>query len=607
MGVLAVFMLLLTLVIVHLVDLQLVRPDRYLAQGQLQRVRSTKLLAGRGALLDRNGDKLALSIPQRTIFADPSMIAEPATSANQLAPVLGLDRDKLESDLRRPGRFVVLARTVPDDVADEVQALNIAGISSFEEFKRFNPSGDLARPVVGRVTEDGSEGTGGLEKTYDEVLRGHSGEITFERSRSGGTIASGKRHVEPARPGSDLVLTLDQSLQFETEKVLIEAVTQANSKGGMAIISRPGTGEILAMANVSRNAETGTVGLAKENLAVTMAFDPGSVNKVITVAGALDAGVVEPADQIFVPYSLQVADHRFRDDHPHADEMMPITDILADSSNVGTIKLAQALGAERVDGYLRSFGFGQPTGLDLPGETNGLMLPVDEWSGTSIGSIPIGQGISVSAVQMLAAYNVIANNGRYVAPRLVDATIGTDGVRHEVQRSERHDVVSPDTARAVRDMLTQVVERGTGEKAAVPGYSVAGKTGTARKPLPNGAGYGKAGEYKYVSTFAGFVPAERPELSIIIVIDEPGADVSYYASDVAAPAFSQLARVALRDLQIPPSGRAGSSSDAGGREDAADGSDDDSAGADASDDDSEDDDVTGDPSDGSGSPPTTGN
>jgi cell division protein FtsI (penicillin-binding protein 3) len=470
----------------------------------------------------------------------------------------------------------VLAHTVPDDVAEKVKELNIVGISSFEEFKRFNPSGNLARSVVGRVSQDGSGGTSGLEKVYDDVLRGHSGEITFERSRSGGTIASGKREVEPARPGSDLVLTLDQSLQFETEKVLTEAVNQAQSKSGMAIISRPGTGEILAIANVARDPETGTVGLAKENLAVTMAFDPGSVNKVITVAGALDADVVEPTDEIYVPYSLQVADHRFRDDHHHADENMPITDILAESSNVGTIKLAQALGPERVDQYLRSFGFGGPTGLDLPGETNGLMLPVDEWSGTSIGSIPIGQGISVSAMQMLAAYNVIANNGRYVAPRLVDATIGTDGVRHEMQRSDRHDVIAPETSRAVREMLTQVVERGTGKKAAVPGYSVAGKTGTARKPLPNGAGYGKAGEYKYVSTFAGFVPAERPELSIIIVIDEPGADVSYYASDIAAPAFSQLARVALRDMQIPPSAGAtapagdGSQDVAGGDEDRTD-------------------------------------
>jgi cell division protein FtsI (penicillin-binding protein 3) len=307
---------------------------------------------------------------------------------------------------------------------------------------------------------------------------------------------------------------------------------------------------------------------------------------------------------------------------------MSITDILADSSNIGTIKLAQALGPERVDRYLRSFGFGGPTGLDLPGETNGLMLPVDKWSGTSIGSIPIGQGISVSAMQMLAAYNVIANNGRYVAPRLVDATIGTDGVRHEMQRSDRHDVVAPETSRAVREMLTQAVERGTGTKAAVPGYSVAGKTGTARKPLPDGAGYGKAGEYKYVSTFAGFVPAERPELSIIIVIDEPGADVSYYASDVAAPAFSQLARVALRDMQIPPSAGTGTPS-GGGSQDVAGGDEDktdssaDGSGADDGDNDVDDgndaesrgndgdgngaEGMTDDPSDGSGSTPTTGN
>jgi cell division protein FtsI (penicillin-binding protein 3) len=560
-----------------------VRPDRYLAQGQRQRIRSTTLQVGRGSLLDRDGNHLALSLPQRTIFADPFLVEDPSATADLLAPVLGIDRDGLEQHLRQPGRFEILARTVPDQVADQVAELNLAGISSFEEFKRFNPSGNLARSLVGRVSKDGTDGISGLEETYDDVLRGHSGKITFERSRSGGTIAGGKQHLEPARPGSDLVLTIDQSLQFETEKVLADAVAQARSKGGMAIVSRPGTGEVLAMANVRTDPDTGEVAVTSENLAVTTAFDPGSVNKVITVAGAIEEEVVAPTDEIFVPYSLKVADHTFRDDHRHPDEPMSITDILADSSNVGTIKLAQSLGPEGVDRYLRKFGFGKATGLNLPGETRGLMLPVEDWSGTSIGSIPIGHGISVTAMQMLAAYNVIANKGRYLAPRLVDATIGTDGVRQELSRPDRSEVVTPETARAVRDMLTEVVERGTGKKAAVPGYTVAGKTGTARKALPDGRGYGKPGEYKYVSSFAGFVPAERPELSIIIVIDEPGAD-SYYASDIAAPAFSRLAAVALRDLQIPPSAGSGSdgpdsgadaSADANGREDADDGGSDD--------------------------------
>jgi cell division protein FtsI (penicillin-binding protein 3) len=329
----------------------------------------------------------------------------------------------------------------------------------------------------------------------------------------------------------------------------------------MAVITRPKTGEVLAMANVGTNKETGEVGVTSNNLSVTTMFDPGSVNKVITVAGAIEEGEVAPSDEIFVPYSLQVSNHRFKDDHQHADEKMSITDIVADSSNVGTIKLGQKLGPERIDRYLRSFGFGEATALGLPNEAKGLLLPVDEWSGTSIGSIPIGQGLSVTAMQMLAAYNVIANDGRYVAPRLVNATIDTDGRRRDLPRSDREQVVSPETAEAVRGMLAEVVTRGTGDKAAVPGYTVAGKTGTARKPLPDGGGYGKPGEYRYVSSFAGFVPAERPELSIIIVIDEPGADVSYYASDVAAPAFAKLAGIALRDLRIPPTGTARPSDD----------------------------------------------
>jgi cell division protein FtsI (penicillin-binding protein 3) len=328
----------------------------------------------------------------------------------------------------------------------------------------------------------------------------------------------------------------------------------------MAIISRPDTGEILAMANVSADPRPdGALGPAEpssNNASLTTTFEPGSVNKVITLAAALESGVTTPSTGMEVPDHYTVADHEFTDDHNHEPEMWTPTDILVSSSNVGTIKIAQELGDDRLDAALRRFGLGAPTGLDFPRETRGRLLDPDEWSGTSLGSIAIGQGISVTAMQMLGAFNVIANDGTYVAPRLVEATVGADGTRRKTPVGARRRVVSEDTARTMQAMMAKVVseQSGTGTRAQVPGYTVAGKTGTARKPMtpsmPDDGYKDLQGRYHYVATFAGFVPAEQPELSIIVVIDEPTTE--YYASDVSAPAFSELARYALRRYDIPP-------------------------------------------------------
>jgi cell division protein FtsI (penicillin-binding protein 3) len=313
------------------------------------------------------------------------------------------------------------------------------------------------------------------------------------------------------------------------------------------VVSNPETGEILALANVQTNLATGVVGNTSNDLAVTANYEPGSVNKMITLAGALEEGLVTPETVVQVPSALQVADHTYYDSHAGS---LTVTDILAKSSNVGTIKLAQQLGPTKVDEYLRRFGFGRSTGLGLPHEESGALLDVDDWSGTSIGSIPIGQGISVTAMQMLFAYNVIANDGVYVPPALVRATVDEDGERHEVGPGRSHRVVSPATAAQLRAMLTQVITSGTGQAAAIDGYTAAGKTGTARKPQPTGGYEDEAGNYHYISTFAGFLPAEDPKLSIIVVIDEP--TTSPYAAQVAAPAFAEIGRHALRLIGVPP-------------------------------------------------------
>jgi cell division protein FtsI (penicillin-binding protein 3) len=549
--------LLFAAVAYKLVDVQVRNPERFLAQGAQQRTGSTTLAAGRGAILDRNGEALALSVPRQTVFADPSLVDDPAALADELAPVLDVPRRELEELMSVPGKFSVLARTVPDEVAAEIRAMDLVprGIGMFQEFERVNPSDDLARSIVGGVTADGANGTSGLELQLDEALTGTAGEVVFEKSKAdgGGTITGTRRRIVPARPGADVNLTIDQVIQYEAERVLADHLERAGALGGTVIVSRPSTGEILALANLAEDTDTGTFVPTPDNVALTSVYEPGSVNKVITVAAAIEEGLVTPETTMFVPDILPVGDHEFTDSHPHETTEWSVTDILATSSNVGTIMLARELGSERMDEYLRRFGFGEVTGLGFPAESPGIMLPPEEWDrqSTAIGSIPIGQGVSVTALQMLQAFNVLGNDGTYVPPRLVREVTGPDGEAEPVPSGEERRVVSPETAAAVRAMMAQVVERGTGQQAAVPGYSVAGKTGTARKPQPTGTYEDENGQMHYIATFAGLLPAENPDLSIIVVMDEPTSSI--YAADVAAPAFADLARFALRRLGIPPS------------------------------------------------------
>ncbi len=517
-GLLVVCTLAFAAVVVRLAQVQVLEPERYVARGAEQRQVSKVVPAGRGMLLDRDGVELALSVPRESIYADPALVRHPARTARVLAPILGIPEADLLDRLTRPGRFQLLAHTVPDAVAAEVRAARLAGIASFDEFKRERPNGALARSLLGQVSSDGTVGTAGLEEAYDEVLSGQEGRIAYERSKDGGTIVGGREVVEPARPGADVVLTIDRALQYETEQVLAREVTASGAKGGIAIISDPRTGEVLAMANVAADPDAApgqpSVVPIGENLALTAVYEPGSVNKVLTLAASIEEGLAEPGDTRVVPARLQVGDHPFTDHDPHPTETWTLTDILAASSNVGTIILAKELGAEKVDSYLRRFGFGERTAIDFPDQAAGLMTELEDWSGTSIGAIPIGQGVGVTAMQMLAAFNVIANDGTYVAPRLVSGTVDTDGQRRPAPTPAPRRVVSPETARAVGAMMERVVTDGTGTKAAVPGYTVAGKTGTARKPLdehmPDNGYMDLDGRYHYVSTFAGFVPAEQP-------------------------------------------------------------------------------------------------
>ncbi|HEU5083932.1 MAG TPA: penicillin-binding protein 2 [Acidimicrobiales bacterium] len=541
---------LLLAVVAKLVHVQVLEPDRFVEVGQSQRLRTVRLDADRGRILDREGHDLALSVLRPTVFADPSQIDDPLGTARRLAPLLDVPVSELADRLDGDGQFAYLARRIDDELAAKVVELDLDGIHLLEEPARFTPSDDLARAIIGRVAPD-QTGSTGIELLYDDVLTGTAGEVTYERARDGGTIAAAGQTRVPPRAGSDVVLTLDRSLQYETERVLAEQVDELDAKGGTVIISQPASGEILALANITRNDE-GDIITAGANRAVTDVFEPGSVNKLITISAALEEGIVEPDTEFVVPDQLQVSDHRFSDDHEHPTVPMTVTQILAQSSNVGTIKIAQELGKERIDRYLRSFGFGSKSALGFPNESPGLLLDPEDWSGTSIGSIPIGHGISVTAMQMLDAYNIVANDGVHVPPRLVAATVDADGERSPVEAGRTRQVISPETAQQVREMLVEVVDTGTGQRAQVPGYSVGGKTGTARKPQDTGTYRDAAGNYHYVAAFTGLVPAEDPELSIIVVIDEPTANI--YGGSAAAPVFADLAKFALNRFRIPPAG-----------------------------------------------------
>jgi len=539
-------------IVARLIDVQAVGGEEYTTFGVSQRFQDITLPADRGSIFDRNGYDLAVSLPQPTVWANPRLIKHPLEVATALAGPLALDAaatstlaDKLSGD----AEFVYVSRRVDDEAAAAIAELELPGVAFLEEPERIATAGSLARSVLGQVGVD-NEGLAGLELQYDDALTGEPGELVIEKDPDGRTIPGGEHQRVPAQRGDDLVLTIDRAMQYETERALAAQILAKGAKGGTAIVTRPETGEILALANFTTDPETGAIVATGNNMGATAVYEPGSVNKVITVAAALEEGLVTPATELLVPDSYQVSDHLYTDHDPHPEENYSVTRILTESSNIGTIKLAQMLGKDRLDTYLRRFGFGTKTALDFPNEAAGQLLHPEDYSGTSIGSIPIGQGISVTALQMMEAYNVLANDGVYVPPALVLETIDAAGARHPVPAGEPRRVVSEATAEQMREMLVNVVAEGTGTRGGITGYSVAGKTGTARKPLPEGGYQDAAGNYHYVANFVGFVPAEDPELSIIVVIDEPAGDI--YGGTVAAPVFADLAQYGLRLFEIPP-------------------------------------------------------
>ncbi|MDQ1358552.1 MAG: hypothetical protein QOG44_2925 [Acidimicrobiaceae bacterium] len=574
----------------RLVSIQGISADHYLAVGLSQRVRTVSLPGQRGTIFDRRGQELAVSIPQTTIWADPQLVTDPRQEALSLAAVLGIDSTTVQTKLRSEGEFVYLARRLDNATAAKVTDLRLPGVFGMPEPKRFLPAGPLATSLLGSVGADNS-GLSGLEQQYDQQLAGRPGKLIEERDPKGSQIPGGLRQYLAPVNGQDLVLTIDEPLQVQAEQALAAQIVATKARGGTAVTMDAHTGELLAVASLTTQpvgsapaatSQTATSAAAAgataganrlacpatptteaastttvappvgcqpvpttAAAAFTGVFEPGSVSKLVTISAALQTGVVSPSDRFSVADSLQVSDALFRDAESHKVENWTVTDILANSSNVGTITIAQRLGKQRLDAALTAFGFGQQSAVHFPGESAGLVPAPAHWSDTSIGTIAIGQGVAVTAVQMLAAYNTIANGGVYVAPKLVAATVDTDGRTHTTAPSAEHRVVSPEVAQQMTTMLGEVVRVGTGQTAKIDGYTVAGKTGTARIPLPDARGYMNN---VYTSSFAGFVPAEHPELTSIIVLDQ----TPQFGGVAAAPVFSTLAGYALREFRIAP-------------------------------------------------------
>ena len=503
------------------------------------------LPAHRGAILDRNGQELAVGKPQQTVFATPYLLDDPEAAALALCRALQIDRKKerravIAALSRRGSGFAYVARKVDPELAQAARALDLPGVGTYDEEERTYPMQGSAAQVLGFAGVD-NQGLAGIELAYDEQLSGEAGSEVVVRDPAGRTLKTVRQ--APPVPGADVRLTIDENIQYTAEDVLARAVRDSHAKAAVAIVMDPRTGEVLAMANVPK--VKGNVfknSPSERNRAVTDVYEPGSIFKLVTISGALADDLVRPTTKFTLPPTLTLEDRTINESHPRGTVVYTVREILQWSSNVGAVKIGIKMGKQSLAEWIDAFGFGEPTGIEFPGEAGGIVLPADQWSGTTIVNVPMGQGIAVTPIQMAAAFAAVANDGVAVEPRLV-AQVGetVSGA------SKEHRVIPARVAREVRSMLATAVAEGTGTKAQIPGYEVAGKTGTAEKPLPGGGGYSTS---NYVASFIGMVPADHPRLVVMVAVDEP--HTSIYGGDIAAPAVREIMLFALRHLEIAP-------------------------------------------------------
>ncbi len=529
-------------------DIQVFKAKELSEKAENDYSRNITIKGERGQILDQNMNKLGASIDAVSITACPAKIADAGDAAKKIGALLGINPKILKETLSSKRMFAWVQRGVTPDQAEKIRALNITGIYFENDSTRYYPNRSLAAQVIGFTGADDS-GLEGLENRYNSILEGRSRKISITRDGNGRILDYEKKRNSELK-GDSIVLTLDKKIQFLSEQALEQAVTNHQARSGMALVMRPGTGELLAIAHYPEFNPNNYKGYDRDtyrNRAVTDAFEPGSAMKVFTAAAAMEKGVT-PKTIIFCEKGIyRIGSFTIHDTHSY--EWLTISQIIQLSSNIGAAKITESIGDKALYNCLSGFGFGSRTSIGITGETPGNLIPYRKWSKIDSGAISFGQGISASALQLITGISAIANGGNLMKPMLVKKIISSQGeLIQEYQPEIVRRAVSPETAHEIKAMMNLVVSReGTGTKAIIDGYEICGKTGTAQKVSEGGRGYAKN---KYTSVFAGFAPLEKPELAILVIVDEP--QKQYYGGDVAAPAFKTIMAESFNYLNIPP-------------------------------------------------------
>ena len=540
---LAIFVLVFAGTLARAVWLQGVHAASLGRMAERQHHETVVIPAGRGTIFDQAGVQLAIGEQTTTVYADPRQLVDARAVAVAAHQILGIDANTLYPQLlSKRTSFVYIERFADSKLAATFLKKGFTGVNGYPEERRSYPQRSVAAQVVGYAGTD-NKGLAGLEIEYDRQLAGKPGKQTIVRDPFGRAI--NVVSATPEREGRSIITTLDHTIQANAESVLRQTVAHWHARSATAVVLDPRTGAVLAMAQApgydANNANHVSFALQR-NRAITDTFEPGSTFKLVTISGALSTGLVTPETKFTLPYAIPVADRIVHDAEPRGTETLTVAQILSHSSNVGAVTIAEKLGAPTLMEWIQKFGFGKQTGIDFPGESPGQLLPLDQWYGSTIGNVPIGQGIAVTPIQIASAYAAIANGGVWVQPHLVERIGG-----HSVPKLERRRVVSPAVDAVLKTMLTGVVDEhgGTGNAAAIAGYTVAGKTGTAQKPGSGGYTTGK-----YVASFVGIVPVAHPRLVVLVTVDEPSSQI--FGGVVAAPAFAQIAKFDLQYLTVPP-------------------------------------------------------
>jgi cell division protein FtsI (penicillin-binding protein 3) len=538
-------------VIARLVQVQIVRHDDYTLRATRQQERTLSLNPVRGSIRDSRGRLLAESVSAESVYADPQAIVDVKAAARALAPVLGENARDLEKRLTTESGFAWVARQLPMNVADTVRKLKLPGVYFLEEHRRSYPRGSLAANVIGYVGVDG-EGLGGIEHSFDSYVRGRAGKVTILRDARRGAYLVGAEGANRPVDGNHVVLTIDAIVQFIAERALTSAVDRYHAAGGSAIVMDPRDGSILAMASVPTfdpNRFGDFAPVVWHNRNVQDMYEPGSTFKIITASAGLEEGIVTPSQIIDCGNGeIDIANTAIHEHGGTRYGLISFEDVMVHSSNVGAIRVGLGVGPSRFYDYIHRFGFGERTGIELPGETAGLVRRTEKWSALSNASMSIGQEIGVTPLQIMDAVATVANGGERVTPHIVDRVVDPRGnVLWRPSPPPRKRAISEKTAAVLNEILKSVVARGTGQPAALTEHIVAGKTGTAQKKVAGRAGYSPD---KVVASFAGYVPADRPRLAILVVVDEPKG--AQYGGTIAAPAFREIAEATLRYLRVMP-------------------------------------------------------